>query len=150
ILRGSQCDLYSKRRLDYFAHKTGDVVQIGDAIFIAKKTDIACAVNKKSVDYVISVCMEKLGGVRHIWLSNVKKTFSTFRSMFLLVTVVVGVSLSYLSHPMAYVAFSSVYLFVFDRFYRHLMYSLMNACGYKPWMTKTYSIIHKISVLWKK
>lgn len=150
ILRGSQCDLYSKRELEHYAHAKGDIVQIGDPMFKAASYDSSVYASYLSLYKAMRVALKDIGGAKQIWKSNAKKTLATFRNMFLLVTVVVGVSLSYLSQPLAYVAFSSVYLFVFDRFYRHLMYALMNARGYKPWMTKTYRIIHKISVLWKK
>ena len=150
ILRGSQCDLYSKRDIEHYSHKKGDVVQIGDKIFKPSIFDKEYTVHSNSVHSNIEAALKYIGGSKQIWETNVSKTLATFRSKFLLVTAVVGVSLSIISHPFAYVAFSSVYLFVFDRFYRHLMYSLMNATGYKPWMTKSYSIIHKVSVLWKK
>lgn len=150
ILRGSQCDLYSKRELEHYAHAKGDVVQIGEPMFKLESHDMSVTVNEGSVIFAVGSALKHIGGAKQIWETNAKKTFATFRSKFLLVTAVVGVSLSIISQPFAYVAFSSVYLFVFDRFYRHLMYSLMNATGYKPWMTKSYSIIHKISVLWKK
>lgn len=150
ILRGSQCDLYSKRDIEHYSHKNGDVVQIGDKIFKPSIFDKEYTVHSNSVHSNIEAALKHIGGSKQIWETNVSKTLATFRSKFLLVTAVVGVSLSIISQPFAYVAFSSIYLFVFDRFYRHLMYSLMNARGYSLWMTASYRIIHKISVLWKK
>ena len=150
ILRGSQCDLYSRRSIEHYSHKKGDVIQIGEKIFKSSVFDKEYTVHQSSVYFHVTDALKHIGGEKQIWKTNVQKTLATFRSKVMLVTAVVGVSLSIISHPFAYVAFSSVYLFVFDRFYRHLMYSLMNARGYKPWMTKTYSIIHKVSVLWKK
>lgn len=149
ILRGSQCDLYSKRSIEHYSHKKGDAVQIGEKIFKSSIFDKEYTVHSSCVHSHVTAALKHIGGANQIWKTNSQKTLATFRSKVMLVTVVVSLSLSILSQPFAYVAFSSVYLFVFDRFYRHLMYSLMNAYGYKPWMTATYRIIHKTSILWK-
>ena len=149
IFRGSQCDLYSKRELEHYAHSKGDVVHVGDTIFKMKPFDMICDIQPDLLNAVVTGGWKVAGRAKGIWKANALKTVATFRNWFMFVTVVVGASLSYLSHPMAYVAFSCAYLFVFDRFYRHLMYALMNARGYKPWMSKSYKLIHKVSVLWK-
>ena len=50
----------------------------------------------------------------------------------------------------SYVGFLSIYLFLFVRSYRHLMYSMMNMLGLKEWMVNSYKFIAKANKLWKK
>jgi len=147
ILRGSQCDLYSRYDVNTASLKVGNVIQIGESVF---KYAYSSEVGAICVGSAVSSCVEHIGGVKHILLSNIRKTFATFEDVPLTLTIVVSILLSYTICPFIYIAFASFYLFVFDRFYRHFMYAIMNAVGFKPYMQKSYHIIHKISVLWRK
>lgn len=146
ILRGSQCDLYSRYDINTALLKVGNVIQIGESVF---KYALHEKVGVIRIGSAVSRCIEHIGGMKHILLSNIRKSFVTFRNAPLTLSIVVSILLSYTIHPLVYIAFASFYLFVFDRFYRHLMYAIMNAVGFKFYMQKSYSIIHKMSILWR-
>lgn len=159
LLRGSQCDLYSKfdfigDKLEYLKPlKVGEVVQVGDALFECEnmlEEESTGKATKSDVDEMVSNGFRFVGGHRKLWKENLWKTASTFTRPFILVTLFVCVGLTFISPLFAYVAFSSVYMFCFCRFYRHLMYALMNAVGLRKWMMNSNRIIQKISVLWQK
>ena len=99
----------------------------------------------EAVNDGVKIC----GGLKHILLSNIQKTLATFTNAKISVVLAISMALSLLFKPLVYIAVAVLYMFIIDRFYRHLMYALMNAIGYKTFMQKTYSIIHKTSFLWR-
>lgn len=146
ICRGSQCDIYTTEPI---ACKEGDLLNIGDKIAYCN-TFTPNNVGEEEIEYIVSKGIALSGGVRDIVVSSFMNTIETFKSPFITATVILGVSLTPLSTMFSYVAFLGIYLFVYDRFFKHLMYALMNAIGYRPIMSKAYKVTHKLSILWKK
>lgn len=149
ICRGSQCDIYFKDTT--FMRRVGDRVDIYDTLALAK-TQRRHYIVERQIKSSVSIAVNDAGGYLGMLLSAFEKTVSTFDSFVLSLLVVIvplfGTLLT-TSTAWAYVGFSSIYLFLFVRSYRHLMYSIMNVTGLKEWMKKSYKIISKVSLLWK-
>lgn len=150
ICRGSQCDLYFKENT-FIYPKEGDCVDIHS--LLAEVPGVKDSYNvEDSIERMVDIAIEDAGGLVHMLTMSLKKTCATFSSLVMLLLVVILPSLASfttLSTFAAYVGFSSLYLFLFVRSYRHLMYSLMNVTGLKTWMQKSYKLVNKVSVLWK-
>lgn len=149
ICRGSQCDMYFKNAT--FMKRVGDCIDIYDTLALAK-TDRQHYLVERQIEASVSVAIKNAGGFLGMLLSSLEKTVSTLDSILMSMLVVFVPILGHLittSSLFTYVGFSSIYLFLFVRSYRHLMYSLMNVVGLKEWMKKSYKTISKVSLLWK-
>lgn len=151
IMRGSQCDLYFKEGT-FLYHNVGDCIDIYDPLANVNVRRLSYDVVSESKEKVKAIFDEEGGFVGMAW-SALKKSFSTFRCLWMLCFVIIIPTLAYatpLHTFFSYVGFSSIYLFLFVRSYRHLMYSLMNVVGLKDWMVNSYKFIGKAHELWKK
>lgn len=151
ICRGSQCDIFFRDNRDIIKN-VGDLVMIGDEIAVPFIEEHA-RINPADLSIIPGLVQEAVklhdGGILGLFLANVRKTLDTFCNPIIAVSCLVGVGSYFLSHVVSYVAFSSVILFVLVRWYRNIMYCLMNYVGLKPWMEKSYSAISKLSVIWQ-
>lgn len=151
IVRGSQCDLFFKSGT-FLYPKVGDVLDVYDPVAGIDVARMSYDVEQEAKN-AVSMAMKAEGGYRGLALSALHKSLSTFRCMWMLCFVVILPALAYVTplHTLfSYVGFSSIYLFLFVRSYRHLMYSLMNVIGLKDWMVNSYKFIGKAHKLWKK
>lgn len=151
IIRGSQCDLYFKEGTFMYPN-VGDCIDIYDPLsnvnVIRMSFDVASEAKEK-----VEAIIELEGGYLGMAWSSLKKSLSTFNCFWMLCLVVILPALAYATpfHTfISYVGFSSIYLFLFVRSYRHLMYALMNVYGLKDWMVNSYKFIGKAHKLWKK
>lgn len=151
IMRGSQCDLYFKEGTFLYPN-VGDCIDIYDPFANVNVRRLSYDVVSEANEKVKAIFDEEGGFVGMAW-SALKKSFSTFRCLWMLCFVIIIPTLAYatpLHTFFSYVGFSSIYLFLFVRSYRHLMYSLMNVVGLKDWMVNSYKFIGKAHELWKK
>lgn len=151
IMRGSQCDLYFKEGT-FLYPKVGDCIDIYDQLAQVNVHRMSYNVEKEA-EAKVNMIMNWQGGYTGMAKSALIKSLSTFKCMWMLCVVVILPLLSYaipLHTFFSYVGFLSIYLFLFVRSYRHLMYSLMNVLGLKEWMISSYKFIGKASRLWKK
>lgn len=151
IMRGSQCDFYFKEGT-FIYPKVGNCIDIYDPLAHVN-TEMMSFDVKDEAKKAVQMCIEHSGGYGGIAMESLKKSLSTFKCLWLLCAVVILPLMSYptLFHTFfSYVGFSSIYLFLFVRSYRHLMYSLMNVFGLKDWMISSYKFIAKAHKLWKK
>lgn len=151
IMKGSQCDIYCPERRRV-CKKVGDIVQAGETVVSSfryySKPDKQ--IYTPLVKELVSEAIYIEGGVLRMFSNNVRKTASTFKNPVIAVSCLVGMASYILSPAVSYVAFSSILLFVFVRWYRHTMYCIMNYVGLKPWMEKSYSAISKLSIIWQR
>lgn len=151
IMRGSQCDLYFKEGT-FMYPKVGDRIDIYDSLANVNVCRLSYNIESEVKERVKAI-IESEGGYDGMAWTALKKSLSTFKCIWLLLLVVI---LPIMSYPIqyhtlfSYVGFSSIYLFLFVRSYRHLMYSLMNVFGLKDWMVKSYKFIGKAHKLWKR
>lgn len=142
ICRGSQCDIYSEKPLIV---KEGQKVEVFESLTEGNCTDdiryFSCGAVNEAISHV--------GGLWKIVKDNALKTLSTYQNIPLAISMLVGIMAYPLSTIVSYVAFSWTYLFVWIRFYRHFMYALMNVIGYRKWMTSSYGLLNKVSVIWQ-
>ena len=151
IRRGSQCDFYFKEG-SFIYPKIGDCIDIYDPLVHIDTERMAFDV-KDEARRAVNMCVEYSRGYKGIAIEAFKKTLSTFRCVWLMCIVLICPLLSYptpLHTFFSYVGFLSIYLFLFVRSYRHLMYSMMNVFGLKDWMVNSYKFIAKANKLWKK
>ena len=151
IVRGSQCDLYFKEGT-FLYPKVGDCIDIYDPLANVNVRRMSYDIVPES-EAKVKAIIDSEGGYLGIALSALKKSLCTFNSSWMLCLVIILPLLAYATpfHTIfSYVGFSSIYLFLFVRSYRHLMYSLMNVVGLKDWMVKSYKFIGKAHKLWKK
>lgn len=151
ICRGSQCDFYFKENTFVYP-RVGDCIDVYDVLAKvenARREYIVSDDVARIVDNAIRESGGFLGMAKDAWLKSVS-TFNSASLMILVVIFPILFSLTPIQQVMSYVGFISIYLFVFVRFYRHMMYALMNVFGLKSWMQKSYNLINKVSLLWKK
>lgn len=151
IRRGSQCDFYFKEGA-FIYPKVGDCIDIYDPLVHINTERMSFDV-KDEARRAVNMCVEYSGGYKGMALDALKKTLSTFRCLWLMCLVLICPLLSYPTpyHTLfSYVGFLGIYMFLFVRSYRHLMYSLMNVFGLKEWMVNSYKFIAKANKLWKK
>lgn len=151
IVRGSQCDLFFKSGT-FLYPKVGDVLDIYDPVAELDVSRMSYDVEQEAKN-AVSMAMNAECGYGGLALSALHKSFCTFECHWMLFFVVLVPAFEYATHLptlFSYVGFSSIYLFLFVRSYRHLMYSLMNVFGLKDWMVKSYKFIGKAHKLWKK
>lgn len=151
IRRGSQCDFYFKEG-SFIYPKVGDCIDIYDPLVHINTERMSFDV-KDEARRAVNMCVAYSGGYKGMAIEALKKTLSTFRCLWLMCLVLICPLLSYptLYHTLfSYVGFLSIYLFLFVRSYRHLMYSMMNVFGLKEWMVNSYKFIAKANKLWKK
>ena len=148
ICRGSQCDIYIPEGKRFICDKW-DCVNVYDTIVRGGYQFLPIRINSY-IREINKSGVELVGGFKKILLDNVKKTFSTFAIPTISVAVILSWLLMLLNVSFVYIASVVLYLFVLVRFYKHLMYSMMNMIGYKRWMQQSYQTINKISKLWKK
>lgn len=151
ICKGSQCDMFipTNRGLEV---EVGDILQIGDQVASAYsfEQEMKTSLFSEDVASLIKEALASCNGVSGLFTTNLCKTFRTFKNPVISVSCAVGLVSYFLSPAISYVAFSSIILFVAVRWYRHLMYCLMNYFGLKHWMEKSYSVISKISIIWER
>lgn len=142
ICRGSQADIYTQGEV---LVNEGDVVQVFDTI-----AESELNVLNPSIPHPLSLIKKCLpNGTKEIWLENANKTISTFCNPVISVLFSFGVVASfYYSWPL-FLSAGILYLFLFERSYKHLMYALMNSTKYKESYTTTYRIVSKIAFLWR-
>lgn len=151
IVRGSQCDLYFKSGTFMYPN-VGDCLDIYDSVANVCVSPMCYNVEDESRK-VFKYIIKQEGGLLKMCINALMKSISTFECIWLLLVVAILPSLAYGTpfHTLfSYAGFSSIYLFLFVRSYRHLMYSLMNVIGMKDWMVKSYKFIGKAHKLWKK
>lgn len=151
IMRGSQCDLFFKSGT-FMYPKVGDCLDVYDPVANVNVGRMSYNVEEEARQIVTEV-IKQHGGFVKMALNALWKSLCTFKCLWLLCLVVILPALAYatpLHTLVSYVGFSSIYLFLFVRSYRHLMYSLMNVFGLKEWMVNSYKSIGKAHQLWKK
>lgn len=151
ICRGSQCDFYLRENTCIYPNE-GDCIDIYSPLAeVPLLTEYYNVEN--DINGIVDVALKSAGGYFQMLEVALRKTCATFSSFVMLLLVVIVPSLASfttLSTPASYVGFSSIYLFLFVRSYRHLMYSMMNVLGLKDWMVSSYKFIAKAHKLWKK
>ena len=150
ICKGSQCDLYIPNYLHF-----KDTIKIGSKveIFESLARYVSNEPSQKSNYYLL--CSPEINDkyiVRRlrsqipisgskILASNIKKTLSSYKLL-----DIAAMALLQLIYPQAVLPYLLAVLLLFytDRCVKHLMYSVINISGYKPWMTSLYSVTHKL------
>lgn len=150
ICRGSQCDIYIPENKDFLCNKW-DCVNVYDTIVSGGYQLLPTRINSY-IKEINKSGIKVVGGLFQILLDNIKKTFETFTIPVISIAVFLFTALEFifLNKSLFYIGSVIFYLFVFVRFYKHLMYATMNIIGYKEWMQKSYRVINKISKLWQK
>lgn len=151
IVRGSQCDLYFKEGTFIYPN-VGDCIEIYDPLAHVNVCRLSYNVEVEA-KRTVRLIFDANGGYSGMLFSALKKSLSTFGCFWLMCLAVILPLLTYATplHTLfSYAGFSSIYLFLFVRSYRHLMYSLMNVFGLKEWMVNSYKFISKAHKLWKK
>lgn len=150
ICRGSQCDIYIPEDKNFICEKC-DVVNVYDTIVRGCYRLLPTRINGY-IKEINKSGVEIVGGFCKILFDNIKKTFSTFAIPIISIAIFTStlIEIIFCNTSFFYIGSIIFYLFVFVRFYKHLMYITMNIIGYKEWMQKSYQVINKISKLWKK
>ena len=146
ICRGSQCDMYMPERfpINVVQWQNVDIYQT-----VSSKTEYCKKKDSFEIFKEVMKCIKESGfNVTDAIVENLDKTLSTTTYNRLFVWVILCALL--VNHQASLMAlFVYMYLFVFDRSVKNLMYSLMNVIGYKPFMTTIYKAINKITVYGK-
>lgn len=145
ICRGSQCDIFV-RGFESLKCSVGDKVDVYQTI-IDNDDRVPMANN---IESLINEGVEYYGGDLQLLNASLRNTLATFKNPVILSTFILGAMAYPFITPLSYVAFSWTYLFVCLRFYKHLMYALMNIIGYRKWMPDSYKLFNKITILWQK
>ena len=141
ICRGSQCDIYAPSERYISPCALHEAVKPCESLFVSYEVseyDCSEEIVKKSV----MECIEKSGfSFVDVFTSNLKKTFMTYKHNYRLCPILLAMVLSY---PVSVVFGLYIYLFLFDRSIKNMMYATMTIIGYKEWMTTIYNSIHKM------
>lgn len=152
ICKGSQCDIYIPTEYGYLPGlKVGSKLELFEHIADLNDTKNSCwsqenpyhIENASKEHYnLIRKFIGKIG-VSHFDLlfDNLKKTLSSYRLF-----DIAAVALLLIIYPEGIVPYllAVILLFYTDRCIKHLLYSVINISGYKPWMTSLYSVTHKL------
>lgn len=149
ICKGSQCDIYIPTDYSFLdSIDVGDKVEIfeplaANAVFNGDVLPVSLLYKESVANNSISKMVKEIVGITHLrlLLDNFKKTLSSY-NLFNIPAVVILLII----YPKAVVPYllAVLLLFYIDRCIKHLLYSIMNVTGYSEWMTKLYSITHKI------
>lgn len=146
ICRGSQCDMYIPERypINVEMWQSLDIYQT-----VSSKTEYCKKKDSFEIFKDVMQCIKESGfNIADAIADNLDKTLSTTTYNRLFVWVILSALL--VNHTASlFGLFLFLYLFLFDRSVKNLMYSLMNVIGYKPFMTAIYKAINKIIVYGK-
>lgn len=150
ICRGSQVDIFTKRHL---LVNEGDKVELFQTIAGPYIYDNAekIVVDKKEIRSMIKQAIPK--GVFELFTENLKKTCSTFNKLVFEVLLVCFIATLIFGHGVLFTGSMLalyLYLFLFVRSTKMLMYALMNVTGDRPIYHKIFRNVSKLNKLWQK
>lgn len=140
ICRGSQCDIYAPSFKYTSLCRLNDVVSPYTPLFFSHDGETIDGSNEM-VKRAVYECIKNSGFTLYgAFKSNLIKTLKTYKHNYKLLAISLIMALFC---PISYALGFYLYLFLFDRSMKNLMYAAMNIIGYKEWMTNIYNLIHK-------
>ena len=148
ICRGSQCDIYIPRDMEFCVKK--------NQILRNLQTVSKGAMVNTTIDYPAEagalIAKDSCSRIGHIIFSNLKKTLSTYSFknpvvlLLLLVAIVLGAipALAQFHGNLFAIVVIEFFtgLFALDRFFKNLLYAFFNVAGFKPGLAKFYKWVH--------